>query len=48
MEIVQMSAAGSATPARCRNTNCEHHKRGGTGCRLLEGLNFVRCKRMSP
>jgi len=32
-----------ADAAKCRNRSCEHNKRGG-GCRLFEGLNFVRCR----
>lgn len=30
---------------KCRNTKCSYHARQGNGCKLLEGLNFVRCKR---
>ena len=30
-------------PSVCRNTRCEHHRRGG-GCKLFVGLNFVRCR----
>lgn len=29
---------------RCRNTKCSYHARQGNGCKLLEGLNFVRCR----
>lgn len=32
-----------APTAKCRNTKCEHNRRGG-GCKLFEGLNFVRCR----
>lgn len=27
---------------KCMNKLCEHYSRGA--CKLLEGLNFVRCK----
>lgn len=37
-----------AATMKCRNKACIYHKRNGTGCTLLEGLNFVRCKRMVP
>ena len=33
-----------ATISRCRNTKCEHHKRGGVGCKLFQGLNFIKCR----
>ena len=32
-----------APTAKCRNRQCEHNRRGG-GCKLFEGLNFVRCR----
>ena len=32
-----------APTAKCRNTKGGHNRRGG-GCKLFEGLNFVRCR----
>ena len=32
-----------APTSKCRNRMCEHNRRGG-GCKLFEGLNFIRCK----
>ena len=32
-----------APTAKCRNRKCEHNRRG-VGCKLFEGLNFVRCR----
>lgn len=34
---------GDSQIAKCRNTKCEHNRKGG-GCRLFEGLNFLRCR----
>ena len=32
-----------APTSKCKNRKCEHNRRGG-GCKLFEGLNFVRCR----